>query len=348
MMKILNVSYALPERIVTNDEVLCLIDHYSKRLRRKLRNRILERTEFLLVQSGAEKRYWRRGNERPITYIVEACQKALKFSGISSKDLDAVIFAGIDRGFLEPANANFITAAIGASEVRAFDIVDACMGWVTALQLAESLLASGGMQVIAIVTSEFPMEPDGATIPASFTVENESQLSWKFPSFTLGEGASATIVSKDETRSSVYCFLNDSRLADLCTIPLDKPNRYSSGSERIGLNGTLKYTAFGGMMLNFGYKHGIEVLSQLLSKITTFKLIIPHTASKRIPMMGARRFGLEGKVYSLYQEIGNVASSSVPVALASACERGILSSGDDVILWLASGGMKFCAAKVTL
>src|SRR5262245_38823112 len=134
-MRLKSIGLVLPERLITNDYVVGQIEHYSKHTFCG-DIRLLSRSIFRLLQkSGAKTRYWSVPQRIPINYTADAVNTAINNSAIVRKDIELVIYAGVDRGFFEPANAYFLADYIGIHSAQCFDIVDACNGWSRALQV---------------------------------------------------------------------------------------------------------------------------------------------------------------------------------------------------------------------
>src|SRR6476659_1948135 len=167
-MQIAAVHCLLPENEIGNDEVLDLACYYSQH---KFPGRLAELRNSIrrsLDATGIRTRFWRGKKDRALDLIADSYRAVVAQSGVSLKDIDTLIYVGIDRGFIEPANACFVAGKLGLKHARAFDIVDACMGWCTALQVSQALLARGDAHNVLVVSSECPMDPGGTILPRSF------------------------------------------------------------------------------------------------------------------------------------------------------------------------------------
>ena len=134
-MRIAAVTAVLPARKVTNADLLGLIREHSRETCAGDLGELVERIERLLVRSGAESRFWCGPGERPLDLAVRAVADALTAAGMRPSDVDLLVYASIDRGFVEPAAAYFVAAAAGMHRVHCFDVGDACNGWSRAAQV---------------------------------------------------------------------------------------------------------------------------------------------------------------------------------------------------------------------
>jgi len=342
-MQIAAVHCLLPENEIGNDEVLDLACYYSQdkfpgRLD-DLRNSIRQS----LDATGIRTRFWRGKRDRPLDLIAESYRAVVAQAEITPKDVDTLIYVGIDRGFVEPANACFVASKLGMKHARAFDIVDACMGWCTALQVSQALLARGDARNILVVSSECPMDVGGTILPRSFTISDLDELRWKFPAFTLGEAVSTTLLTASE-HSWRFHLSADCSQADLCTIPLYKFAEYSEPSPRLEGKQQFDFSAYGFNLYMSGYAKSVALLREALRESAQApKLILPHSVSASVTSRAARELDLDGRMFSTFEQTGNIATSSVPANLHFALRSGKLKPGDYCLGWISSGGLKHSA-----
>src|SRR3954452_9929365 len=122
-MYLAGVACALPSERIYNDEILELVEYYSRRLYDGDIGTLIDSIDLKLRRTGIESRYWRSSKEHPIAFLQRACEEALRESNVASNEVDIVIYVGVDRGFLEPANACFVAKELGMNRARTFDIV---------------------------------------------------------------------------------------------------------------------------------------------------------------------------------------------------------------------------------
>jgi len=150
-----------------------------------------------------------------------ATNNALSACYLTPPLIDLLIYVGIGRGFLEPGNSHMIANALGFHKAQCFDIVDACMSWARGLHLVDSLFKSGAYRNAIIINAEFNMIENGPFFPRNFALKNEEHIYYTFPSYSIGEAATATLLIHKEPENFAFNFSTLPDLADLCTIPLD-------------------------------------------------------------------------------------------------------------------------------
>jgi len=136
-------ALVLPGRRVDNDEVI-------ERVRRNFRGsasqwrRIERKIRFAFDMSGSRYRYL--DDESPqlsaAGYAAQAAGACLAQQSVRSDTVDAVIFGAVCREYFEPATAFEVAAHAGILRPRmAFDVSNACSGFLTAVQVFAGLTA---------------------------------------------------------------------------------------------------------------------------------------------------------------------------------------------------------------
>ncbi|MEQ9022271.1 MAG: hypothetical protein RLN82_05865, partial [Pseudomonadales bacterium] len=91
---------------------------------------------------------------KPSDLAIPAGLKALTKSGVAPKDIDCVIYCGIERDCSEPATAHIIASAMGLKPRICFDVANACHGFGSGLQIVSSFIKSGEIRYALVVTAE--------------------------------------------------------------------------------------------------------------------------------------------------------------------------------------------------
>lgn len=342
-MRLESVSVALPTRCLSNDDLVDLVAEHSLVGFRGDLEAALEQLSALLRRSGARSRHWLGVDETPIALIERAVDAALDQARCTRDEIDLLVYTGVDRGFIDPANAYLVADALGMDEVNCFDVLDACNGWSRALQIVDSLFRAGAYSRALLVNAEFPMFEGGAIYPELFALRSREQIRSSFAAFTLGEGATATVLSPDPSSHWEFHFSSRPGLADLCTVPLNGFDRYTPGSSRVGRNGAERLTAFSGPMFAAARREIPALLGALEAPLEEVAMIFPHAASFDAWEEGRRANAVEPPIYNIFPRCGNLAAASVPAGLSLAAEEGRIRRGDRLLCLTASAGMSFAA-----
>ena len=345
-MRIESVAVKLPSRKVTNDDIFAFIEEASPDVSRVVRQTYLRMTRTLLDKCGAKTRFIRdkEKKEKAQELILAAMREALAKASMDKDDIDLIIYCGVGKGFLEPANAYFYADAM-KMHASCYDVVDACMSWIRALEIAYHFLMFGKYQRIMVINGEFNAYDHG--FPELFEIQSLSQLEYTFPTYTIGEAASATILTRSGNEWT-FDFKSVPALCDLCTIPLEGYRDYVNGSKKFGLNGINKFVSFGGQLFSNADKYLTDLLRQCVKDVDEPVLYIPHAASSKAYESSARGFIDLDKMFTrVFPEYGNLVSASVPAGIHLALEEGRLKRGDKIVLCPASAGMVFSVTQLT-
>jgi 3-oxoacyl-[acyl-carrier-protein] synthase III len=350
-MRIAGIAAVFPKRIVTNRDVLEMIaaestGHFQGNLKSALR-----RIDYMFNYSGIRQRRWISPDEQPIQLLSEAVTRALSEVDTDRRSVDVLIYAGIGRGFREPGNSYMVAHALKFPFAQCFDIVDACNSWSRALQLVYSLFQTDKrLRTALIVNAEFNMQPGGPVNPSLFKLREKAEIDWRFPSYTIGDATTATLLQRDPDREWEFHFSSRPDLADLCTIPEKGFEGYcalglgieEAKSTRIGRNGVGLFTSFGTDLFAAAVSEALAVYKSLRCPWEDIRMVFPHAASKRTYEEHASLVG-SPSFYFVYPNYGNIVSASVPAGIDLARKENQIKRGDRLVGLVSSAGMSFSA-----
>lgn len=348
-MRLIGIDCQIPSNKISNEDIIEMVKFYSTSHYKGELQKLETFIRRFLKLTGSNNRFWRAEKEKPIDLLRQAVNRALGMACIQKKEIKLVIYSGIDRGFIEPCNASFLCHALEMNNVRCFDIVDACMGWNSAVQTAHAFFkADESLEYIMLLNAEFPMDKKGTILPNNFTIYEAKELDWKSPSLTLGEAASACIFQRDESATIQFAFIENSEFAQICSIPLINFEKYLANPDLI-LQPDMQFYANGAALLEIGMQPSCDVLQELLSKLDYDPTIIfPHSVSEKIIQQAFENMNLNLIPYSTFSQLGNVATVSIPSAITKTLLNGQIRKNDKCIAWVASAGMKFSAIEISL
>lgn len=344
-MKIEAVKFVHPHSKLSNEDVIEKIRELSKDEFEGDLDTTLRSVEFMLESIGIKSRYWMQ-EEKPLDLMVRAGKDAIAASGIAPKDIELLIFCGISRGFLEPADSYFIADALGLDHVDCFDVMDACMAWTRSCDIVESFFKAGRYKTAIIVNAEDYFNDGGVSYPSNFKLKNIRSIEYCFGAFCGGDGAAATVLSAGGDDWERHCFSTKKDL-DLCTIPLAGYQGRCQDSQFIGLNGLGAFTSFSSRVFQ-NYKHMIEILTRIEHHFDDIKTIYAHTGGDVNAYAGwAKTAGADGKISYLFPEFGNLGTVSMPASIARDVDAGRVVRGDKLGCWVSSSGMSFSSYVLT-
>lgn len=345
-MRIDGISFLPASRKMSNADVLDEIRRLSEPTFNGDLQRALDYIGWMLEGTGLRTRYWFDKGERPLDLMAKACRQALDEAGCSPAEVDLLIYTGNCRGFIEPGDAYFIAHALGMDGVECFDIVDACMAWTRACDVAQSHFQSGRYRNALIVNAESYYVQGGVGYPSNFTLTGMRDISYCFSAYCGGDGASATLLRPDPDRPWTFNFLSSKQGVDLCTIPLAGYDGRSMPSDRIGLNGLGAFTSFSSQVFNQAGQM-VDVLKMLAPYRDTIRMVFSHTGGS-VPEFDkwAHAAGFGHCMRYIYPDYGNIGAASIPASIALHARDGSISRGDRIGFWMGSSGMSFASATL--
>jgi 3-oxoacyl-[acyl-carrier-protein] synthase-3 len=317
------LGVTLPASVITNQD-------FEKRLDTS--------DQWIVERTGIRERRWAGPEETVSTMARGAAEQAMGKAGITAADLDAIIVATATPDRLLPSTACYLQALLGAEKAAAFDLAAACSGFIYGLTVAEGLIAGGQATHILVV---------GGEKLSSITDMNDRGTAILF-----GDGVGAVVVSKVSggPRGLLSTFIkSDGRLAPLLYIP--GGGTRDPISEKV-VQERSHYMKMAGREV---FKHAVlemaeacdEALKRAGIKSDDIDLLVPHQANIRIIDATARHAGIpQEKVVVTVDRYGNTSAASIPMALADAEARGVLTPGKVVLLVAFGAGFTWGAAVI--
>jgi 3-oxoacyl-[acyl-carrier-protein] synthase-3 len=310
--RIVATGSALPERVVTNDE-----------LARELAGRGIETSdEWIVARTGIRQRHIAEPGVGSAELGARAAQTALQSAGVAVDSVDLIVVATSTPDQIFPSCACLIQARLGHPGCAAFDVQAVCSGFVYALAVAESMIVAGKHRRALVVGTEV----------------FSRILDWNDRSTCVlfGDGAGAVVIEASDQPGIVESELraDGSQAGILCAA-----GRISHGA----IEGT-PYLAMDGqavfkLAVSALGASALDVLAQAQVRTAELDWFIPHQANIRIMNAIARRLGLpDSKVVVTVDRHGNTSAASVPLALDVAVRDGRIRTGDLVMLQGVGGG----------
>jgi len=344
-LKILAIEHAIPSRRLTNDWVADELGRQSgARLGLHDAEALKRRVVEFLEGAGSEIRYQTGEHERAIDLALEASRRALLSAKTLPAAVDLVIYAGVGRGWLEPAMAHLIQGELGLANASCFDVLDGCASWLRALQVARLYVRDAGCKRVLIVTCECGFRSYG-----EWQITSLDDLEHYQATFTIGEASTATIVSDDDADDDYYfTFKSFGRYYDLCMIPLPGARDFLTRSPE-PRHDTTKFYALSSELLKVGVAKVVELFrADPRLRGGTYDVAFGHEASAKASELIARALQIPPeKSFVTHAQFGNTVSSSVPLGMSLAVEQGRLQRGDRVLAIVAGSGISIGFASFT-
>lgn len=338
-MKFEAIEAAVPQKQITNDDILQMLMCANQNSMSALELNILIRSvkRFFTI-AGTSTRYVRDKNQNASGLILNAASSALTEAKLEPSEIDLLIYVGIGRGFLEPATANVFQDLLKLTNATSFDLLDACASWVRAIHIAKALLKVGFYKKIMIINGEFIYNDN---IENHLKFNSLRDLEHKFAIFTIGEAATASILSESDEEDEYYAsFKTYGELRNLCMIPFPNVAQYNAteGDDKLK---AFQFYSYSNQLLAEGSERMIEhFLNDREINAYSFDISFAHSASDHASDFVNKKCTQNTKaLYKIHYKFGNTISASVPLAMATAIKEKKLKHNDRVMIGMASAGL---------
>jgi len=281
-----------------------------------------------------ERRWWPEGHLFTDA-ATAAGAKAIESSGVRVEEIGLLIDTSVCRDRLEPSSAVTVHNALDLpSWCLNFDLSNACLGFVNALQVAGNMIDSGQIDYALIVDGEGSRSLQETTLARLAGPETTmSDLFAEFASLTLGSGGAAAVVGRHSDNAASHKVVGGVARADtshhnLCVGSLEKMRT----DTRLLLNAGLQVAKLGWVDAEErGWLDADRYIAHQISQV--------HTS------MLCETLGIDpARVPLTYPFLGNVGPASIPITLS--LESGSLEPGEQVLLLGIGSGLNASAMEL--
>lgn len=278
-------------------------------------------------------------DEKPSTLATIAAEKAIaKFEG-NVDEIGMVIFCGMERDYIEPSTAHIVQHKLGLVNAVCFDVSNACMGFMSGIQIANAAILSGMVKHALVCTGEKTSEWSKSMINTMLHKNDASGFQDKLGTLTLGDAGVASIISPSETSSGIIGlnYASKGGLADLCHY------KYEHGV----LDGKMKMREICNAGLRLHKSMISHTLSSMNIKREDIDCLITHQVGQVAWRGSARVLGLNENIMTrTFDTLGNITSATFGVNYAKALEEEKIKPGDLVLAAMAGSGLSTCQVGI--
>jgi 3-oxoacyl-[acyl-carrier-protein] synthase-3 len=281
-----------------------------------------------------ERRWWPKGHLFTDA-AAAAGAKAIEASGVRVDEIGLLIDTSVCRDRLEPSSAVTVHNALELpSWCLNFDLSNACLGFVNALQLAGNMIESGQINYALIVDGEGSRHTQQMTLERLAGPDaTMADLFAEFATLTLGSGGAAAVVGRHSDNPGSHKVIGGLARADtshhnLCVGSIDQMRTDTKGLLDAGLH--VSKLAWGDAEER-GWLDADRYIIHQISQV--------HTS------MLCERLGIDiAKVPLTFPFLGNVGPASIPITLSLEVES--LQAGDKVLLMGMGSGINASAIEL--
>lgn len=271
-----------------------------------------------------------------------AARLLLSRTGIDPSRIGLLISTSVCKDYVEPSMASLVHGNLGLPPTcRNFDVGNACLGFMDAINCAKLFIESGEVERALIVDAESSREPIDATIELLSAPDCAAETFHRnFATLTLGSGAAAMLLCREGLATDGHLVNGSVTLA-------------ATEHSRLCLGQKTSMIADAPAVM----KNGVELARQVWEKAekvlpdwsdSGIDLYIPHQVSARNTRVLAKTLSLSLEKMQLnYPFLGNIGPAAVPITLSMAREEGKLAPGSHAALMGIGSGLNCTMMSLT-
>lgn len=320
--RVSHFNEAVPERTVSNADLCSVLDTSD---------------EWILTNTGIRNRRYLDEGLAASDLASEAAQKTLDESGVSARDIDAVIISTGNPDQPFPSCAVMVKEKIGATRALPIDLTQAaCSGGIVAMELASSMVSCERYRTVLVIAVEVlsrQTDPTDRTIRVFFGDAAGAALVTREPE--SGHGILSSVIESELDMSVGISGGGSAR-------PLT-PESLHAGEHLIHMNGR--------RVLEMATKKLPEVVVGAVRlagfEVSDIDNFVFHQANINIIHAAVDSLGVDrSKAPISLDRLGNTGSASIFTALAQLRRSGGLSRGEKTVIATIGAGFIWGAIVV--
>lgn len=276
------------------------------------------------------RRFWEEPTQ-PSDAATMAGEKALALSGVPREKIGVLINTSVSKDFIEPSIASTVHGNMGLNPLCLnFDISNACLAFLDAIEIASMMIAQGRVEYALIVDGESSRLPVETTIGVLAQRRASAvELRDHFATLTLGSGAAAMVLG----RVGLCRHVVEGRVSVAAT----QYNALCRGQRDHMIT---KAAA----LLHAGVEIAREAWTRAEVQLGWCRDNVDHLIMHQVGSAHSRRvlsqLGLSvDRAFLTYPEFGNMGPASIPVTLSKAVESGVVLPGQRLALMGIGSGL---------
>lgn len=314
--KIIGVGSALPKQVVNTQDILSSLNFNT---------RYGIETDWLSKDLGIKFKRISTPGTQPSELAAQAAQYALAQAcdhGIKPEDIGATIFCGIERDQVEPATAHKVQNILGIKTSIAFDISNACYGFIDGLRLAQAYIETGVIKYALVTTGEV-QETLTNSIEQQVKKNIDKEALMKMIGYlSLGDAGGAVVLGPSEDKTGFQNFFSFSE-------PQHWQHCFYEHAPNGGYQGELSMAK----MVALGYRLQTRILKTSLEKLGWNKsdwLLSHQTGERGFDKIAGLNITSKDRMISTYHDLGNITSATFPVSYDRLTQDTRFKKGDKV------------------
>jgi 3-oxoacyl-[acyl-carrier-protein] synthase-3 len=322
---IIGSGHYVPQRVLTNDDLSRLCDTNDA---------------WITTRTGIKERRIAAEGENSGTMAYEAARLALDDAGIEAGQIDCILVCTITPEMLLPSTACILQHRLGLAGkgIPATDLAAACSGFLYGLAAAHAHFQISDAQYILLVGVD--------------TLSRVTDWSDRSTAVLFGDGAGAVVLKRATPEENCILFTRlgaDGSGREMIWAPgaLNKPR--SAPPAPPGADYFIKMD--GSKVFRMAVQRMQQLAEEALAacglRPEDLALIVPHQANRRILETVREKLCLPASMmYQNIERFGNTSAASIPMAYDEVRKKGLIKSGDVMLMLAFGAGLTWGSAVV--
>ncbi|MDP2264107.1 MAG: beta-ketoacyl-ACP synthase III [Hydrogenophaga sp.] len=310
--RITGTGSSLPPRRLSNADMVDLL----------ARRGVETSDEWIVERTGIRARHFADEGVYASDLAADACRQAMSAAGVAAQDVDLIIVATSTPDMVFPSTAAILQHKLGIAGCPVFDVQAVCSGFIYALTVAHSLIATGTASKALVVGSE--------------VFSRILDFNDRTTCVLFGDGAGAVVVEASDRPGILATDIHaDGKHSGILCVPGHVSGGAILGDPLLKMDGQAVFKLAVGVLEDTAR----ATLAKAGREAADIDWLIPHQANIRIMQSTARKLKLPmDKVVVTVDQHGNTSAASIPLALDVAVRAGQVKRGDTLMLEGVGGG----------
>ena len=325
--RILGWGFAVPETIITNDDLAPIVDTSD---------------EWIQKRTGIRERRYVDDDQGSVPLAEKAVREAVEVAGIALDDVDAIVCGSLSPDIDFPGNSSLLHERLGLAPRLVFDIRNQCSAFVYGLSIADQLVRTGAARHVLLVGSE--VHSSGLDFQGA---------RGRDVTVLFGDGAGAVVVGAGDAEHGLLSLRlhADGRFAEKLAV-LGPGHRRCPRveAELAPPESDFIYPVMEGRLV---FKNAVESMTAVIETVAAdagiavddIDMLLPHQANLRINQLVAMGLKIgEERMANNIDRYGNTTAATIPILLTETARAGRISEGDLVCMAAFGAGFTWGAA----
>ncbi len=331
-------GYELPPNVVSSAALEGRLAPLYKELR-------IQPGQLEALTGIRERRYWDKGTTMA-EGATRAGLKALAASRVAVEDIGVLIYGGVCRDHLEPANACAIAHGLGLSpKTQLLDVSNACLGVINGMVLIANAIELGQVRAGMVAACETARQIVDVSIEKMLRHRDMETFRLSLATLTGGSGAVAVVLTHADLAPAGHGLLSGvarcrPAFHDLCKWgpATGVPAQVEPGTMPMDMTTDAAAVMEHGIELGeetwFAFLEETGWTNEQIDRTICHQVGAPHRSSV------LRKIGIPvEKDFQTFEFLGNMGTVSLPLTAAIAEQRGVLRKGHRVAMCGIGSGL---------